>query len=134
MLTGGCLCGSIRYRVDCEPAATAVCHCTNCQRQSGSAFSVNVMVPEAMLEIEGNVASFADTGDSGNAVERKFCSDCGSPIFSAIAAMPGVVALKAGTLDDHSTIKPRVQVFCDSSQSWCQLEGINALPRGYPSA
>ncbi len=134
MLTGGCLCGKVRYRADLEPSTTAVCHCTNCQRQSGSAFSVNVMLPEVMLEIEGELASFVDKGESGNIVERKFCSACGSPILSALAAMPGVAALKAGTLDDHSAIRPGVQMFCDSRQAWCELDGINALPRGFPAA
>ena len=134
MLTGGCLCGKVRYRADFAPTLTAVCHCTTCQRQSGSAFSVNVMVPEAKIAIEGELACFADTGDSGNAVDRKFCSACGSPILSAISAMPGVVALKAGTLDDNAPVKPGVQMFCDSKQAWCEFEGINALPKGFPAS
>lgn len=134
MLTGGCLCGKVRYRADVEPATTAICHCTNCQRQSGSAFSVNVMLPEASLEIEGTLSTFIDKGDSGNTVDRKFCPACGSPIFSDPAAMPGIIGLKAGTLDDHSAIKPGLQVYRDSGQEWCELAGINEFPKGFPAS
>ena len=111
--------------------AAAVCHCKNCQRQSGGAFSVNLIVEEARLGIVGELATFEDLGESGNKVYRRFCSTCGSPILSVLGGMPGVVALKAGTLDDVSGIQPSLQVWCDSKQNW-----LNFSPEmpGFPKS
>src|SRR5271166_3149471 len=89
-ITGRCLCGSVTYRAEAEPLLQAVCHCTDCQRQSGTAFSVVVGVPRAALTVEGStLASFTTTGeDHGTDTQRRFCSACGSPIVSVIAAAP----------------------------------------------
>ena len=62
-------------------------------------------------------------GDSGKAVGRCFCPDCGSPILSDVEAMPGIAIIKAGTLDDTNSLKPGMQIFCDSAQPWVQLGG-----------
>ncbi|MEL7546141.1 MAG: GFA family protein [Pseudomonadota bacterium] len=132
--TGQCLCGAVRYTLDGEPMVTAICHCTNCQRQSGAAFSVNLMAAEGQLSIEGDMLVFEDQADSGNVVYRKFCGRCGSPILSALSGMPGVVALKAGTLDDPSTVAPSVQVFCDSKQNWIEFPALIAFEKSPPSA
>ncbi|MEL6102811.1 MAG: GFA family protein [Pseudomonadota bacterium] len=132
-LRGQCLCGKVQYTLVGDPIATAICHCTNCQRQSGSAFSVNLMALEQQLTIEGELSGFRDQGDSGNPVVRKFCSACGSPIISVPEAMPGLVALKAGTLDEHSSVAPSLQVFCGSKQSWLELPGITAFEANPPS-
>jgi hypothetical protein len=117
-LSGGCLCGAIRYRVTSDPVVTAVCHCTHCQRQSGGMFSTNVVVPESAYEQTGESAVYADSGDSGQPVWRHFCNRCGSPIYSSIAAMPGVLMLKAGTLDDFSGLTPTVEVYTDHAAAW----------------
>lgn len=118
-LTGGCLCGAIRYTVGAPPALTAMCHCTHCQRQSGSAFSTNLGVPSAALQItQGQTKVYQDTGSSGQPVYRHFCGDCGSPIYSDVVAMPGLAWLKAGTLDDTSSVQPGAEVWCRSAQPW----------------
>lgn len=131
--TGRCLCGQVSYSIDGAPAVTAVCHCTHCQRQSGAAFSVNLMVQESQLTLKGAMTTFEDKGDSGNKVYRKFCGTCGSPILSALEGMPGMVAIKAGTLDDVSGVKPAVQVWCDSKQGWVDLAGMPAFGKSPPS-
>src|SRR3981081_2580930 len=89
-ITGRCLCGSVAYSADAEPVVQAVCHCTDCQRQTGNPFSVIVGVPRAAFNVEGDtLASFATTGeDHGGDTERNFCSACGSPVFSNAAVMP----------------------------------------------
>lgn len=131
--TGGCLCGQVTYTLEGDPAATAVCHCKNCQRQSGAAFSVNLLVRESQLSLKGTMTTFDDKGDSGNKVYRKFCGTCGSPILSALEGMPGMVAVKAGTLDDVSGVKPAVQVWCDSKQGWVELSGLPGFGKSPPS-
>jgi hypothetical protein len=110
---GGCLCGAVRYTLKSEPAMTAVCHCTHCQKQSGAAYSVNLGIPEAQFEQRGETQAYEDRGDSGKPVWRNFCPRCGSPIMSKVAAMPGLVFVKAGTLDDLSGLAPAVEVYTD---------------------
>lgn len=119
-MTGHCLCGAITYTIDADPIVQAVCHCTDCQRQSGTTFSVVVGVPRAALRIEGDtLSSFATTGeDSGTATERRFCSACGSPIVSLPEASPEVAYVKVGSLDDPSWIEPVAEVWTRSAQPW----------------
>lgn len=116
--TGGCLCGAVRYELKSEPVVTAVCHCTHCQRQSGGVFSTNLGVPEAAYVQTGETKVFTDKGDSGKAVWRHFCPNCGSPILSKVEAMPGMVLIKAGTLDDMSGLTPSIEVYTDHAAAW----------------
>ena len=122
--TGSCLCGNIRYEIDGEPSITGICHCKNCQRQAGSAFSTLAAVPrEAFRFIQGEPKLYADADTkSGNTVERWFCNNCGSPIYSGVDSSPDNWFLKTGTLDDTSTWEPRFQAWCDSKQNWVTLE------------
>jgi hypothetical protein len=126
---GGCLCGKVRFTVATDPAMTAICHCRNCQKTAGSAFSVVALVPEAALSITGDPATYNDTGDSGGKVERSFCAHCGSPIVSRTAGLSaqGLAAVKAAGFDDVSWLQPAVQVYCVSEQPW--LASLASLPR-----
>lgn len=119
-ITGRCLCGAVTYSADAEPVAQAVCHCTDCQRQTGNPFSVIVGVARGALEVQGDtLASYSTTGeDHGGDTERSFCSACGAPVFSIAAVMPEVAFLKVGSLDDASWVKPAVEVWRSSAQPW----------------
>jgi hypothetical protein len=118
--TGHCLCGNVTYRMDAEPFAQALCFCTNCQRQTGTAFSIVIGVPRDAFTVEGDtLASIDTTGEvHGTTTRRHFCSACGSPIFSTVDAQPEVVWVKAGTLDDASWLEPNAEVFTRSAQPW----------------
>jgi hypothetical protein len=132
-ITGRCLCGAVIYTADAEPVAQAVCHCTDCQRQTGNPFSVIVGVPRAALEVEGDtLASFTTTGeDHGGDTERHFCSVCGSPVFSIAAVAPQLAFIKAGSLDDASWLEPAIEVWTRSAQPWTPSFGQTArLERG----
>ena len=133
-IAGGCLCGAIQYTSSAEPVMVAACHCTHCQRQSGAAFSVNVGIPKGSLQFtSGKTAIFKDTGSSGLPVLRHFCSGCGSPIFSDVAATPKLDWLKAGTLDDASWVKPVANIWCQSAQHWVVYpEGVARFPQTPP--
>lgn len=123
--TGGCLCGKIRYELGVEPSMPIVCHCKNCQRQAGSAFSTIVGVPEGAITVSGEVKSYQDKGDlTGKSVRREFCGDCGSPLFSHVEVVPGMVWIKAGTLDDTSGYAPTMQLWGKSKQCWLDLGDI----------
>ena len=135
-LDGSCLCGKVTYSCATEPVATAVCHCTDCQKQTGTAFSVIVAVPREALRVEGDsLASFTTVGtDSGQNVSRQFCRECSSPIASLADAMPQLAFIKAGTLDDTSWLDPQMHVWCDSAQPWVPLDDQagTKLARGVP--
>jgi hypothetical protein len=122
-LEGGCLCGKVRYSADAEPIFAGVCHCSTCQKGSGTAFNTVVAVPKPAVSISGPVSTYEGKGDSGNATYRRFCSACGSPVQVEAAIMADVVMIPVGTLDDPGAIKPAMQIYCDSAQPWALLEG-----------
>lgn len=125
-MTGRCLCGEVSYELAGDLIATAVCHCEHCQRQSGGAFSVNLVAHESQLTVSGSLSTYEDRGRSGDAVYvlRRFCGSCGSPIVSALTGTEGIIAVKAGTLDDTSVVRPGVQAWCDDRQPWVDLPGM----------
>ena len=123
-ITGGCLCGKVRYTATAAPLFQGVCHCTDCQRQTGTAYSVVAAFGASDVKVTGDMKTYRNTGSSGNDVLRRFCAECGSPILSEPAASQGMVFVKAGTLDDTSIVDPKVHVWCDSKQSWV------AIPEG----
>ena len=128
-LEGGCLCRAVRYNVAAEPVMQAVCHCKNCQRQAGSGWSMIMGVPAAALSVIGEVKTFEDHGESGGAVLRQFCPNCGSPLFSRVSAAPDLVFIKAGTLDDTSAFTPQMQFWTDSKQHWVEIAGVSGVAR-----
>lgn len=126
--TGRCLCGKVSYSLEGDPIATAVCHCSHCQRQGGSAFSVNLIAMSSQMTVNGELAAYEERGEKGDQVyvRRRFCSTCGSPILSEIVLSEGVIAVKAGTLDDVSDVKPTVEAWCVDRQPWAILPGMAA--------
>ncbi|KAK7965238.1 hypothetical protein PG984_002463 [Apiospora sp. TS-2023a] len=121
-LSGHCLCGAVKYTVDAEPLIVGYDHCDDCQRQSGSTYSLVVVVPKDKLKIEGTTKSFAGKGSSGNAVHRIFCPECGSPIAHDPDAAPPIIALKGGTLsvEDKKKLKPDTEIWSVSKLPFCQ--------------
>lgn len=118
---GGCLCGSVRYRARTARARTLVCHCRACQRQTGSAFSVVLALPASDLSVEGSLRTYAHAADSGRTVHRRFCPACGSPVLTEVPDKPGLVVLKAGTLDDPAGLRPQLHLWCKNAQPWIDL-------------
>ena len=122
--SGQCLCGQVKYNFAMDPLMSGVCHCKNCQRQAGSAFSTIAGVPKAAFNITGETTLYQDSEtDSGNTVDRHFCGTCGSPIYSALSSQPDVLFLKTGT--DDTQFAPQFQVYCETKQNWVELvEGV----------
>lgn len=124
---GGCHCGSVRYSCTEDAEFTFYCHCNDCQRTAGSPFSVELMILSSAFESEGDLATYTVTGDSGKQVHRYFCPRCGSGVFLKCDADPGYVFLKAGTLDDGSSLRPDMHIFTAAKQPWVELG--DSLPR-----
>ena len=122
-IEGGCLCGKVRYSGEAEPIFMGVCHCSTCQKGTGTAFNTVVAVPKAAVSLSGTVSTYEGKGDTGNATYRRFCPACGSPVQAEAAIMPDVVMIPIGTLDDPGIVQPAMQIYCDSALPWAVLEG-----------
>jgi hypothetical protein len=132
-ITGRCLCGNVSYTSDADPVIQAVCHCSDCQRQSGSPFTVVVGVPRSSLSVDGDtLSSFTTIGeDHGGETQRNFCAACGAPVFSVAAVAPELALIKAGSLDDASWLEPAVEVWTRSAQPWSpRFESAASFERG----
>jgi hypothetical protein len=100
-LAGGCLCGAIRYRINTFPFLLYACHCTNCQRQSGSAFAMNMPVrAEAFRILQGEPKAWCRLSPLGVETVSWFCADCGGRIHGSRAIRPASITVRAGGLDD----------------------------------
>ena len=121
-ITGGCLCGQVRFTIAARPKLQLACHCGNCRKQSGAAFSISALVPKEDFKITGQTKTYLDKGDSGNDLPRVFCPNCGSPLYSEVAVRPDASALKAGTLDNPDWFKPRVNLWTDSALPWVAID------------
>ncbi|MFM5886206.1 MAG: GFA family protein [Novosphingobium sp.] len=121
--TGGCLCGAVRYTVAWPPQALVVCHCSDCQKQAGSAFSVVGVSARQDIAVQGSLTTFTHPGSSGQAVARKFCGRCGSPVLTdtPAAEAQGIVFFKAGTLDQTADLSPGLHYWTRSKQDWLVL-------------
>ena len=114
------MCGRVTYRATGSPVGpVVVCHCVDCQRQTGSAYTIVVGVPADRLVLSGEtLAEYATVGeDHGRPTVRSYCSGCGSPIVTH-GAYDGLAFLKVGTLDDPSWATPEVEIWRRSAQPW----------------
>jgi hypothetical protein len=119
---GGCQCGSVRYRFEGEPVALAICHCSECQRQSGSAFGMSLTVRKEDFELlSGTLKSFTRSADSGRLVTCAFCPECGTRIYHEPQYRKGSINIKPGTFDDVSFLRPMLQVWTIRKHAWVEL-------------
>ena len=116
--TGGCLCGEVKYATNLEPDFAGNCHCKDCQRSSGGAYTPAMFFPEAGVSVSGEPKYFKSKSDAGRFIERGFCPNCGSQLFTKLEMMPGVLGIKAGTLDDASKFTPRLDFYVASAPPW----------------
>jgi len=120
--SGGCQCGAVRYEISAAPDATYVCHCTDCQRQSGSAFAMAIRVPmEHFRLLHGTLKKFMRRCDSGRSMDCLFCPECGTRIYHVSERFPHYRSIKPGTLDDQRWNKPTHHLFVRSKLPWVQI-------------
>jgi len=121
-LTGSCQCGSVTYEITGAPLALYTCHCTDCQKQSASAFGLSLRVrTEDFVITGGQLSEFAQMADSGRQKIGAFCADCGCRIYHAPAAGGPMRIIKAGTLDDTSWFNPVAHMWVRSRQPWVAI-------------
>ena len=117
---GACHCGNVKYEADVNPSHVVICHCTDCQALSGTAFRVVVATSAGSFRlIQGELKIYTKIGESGNPREQTFCGNCGSPIYSAPPGpQPKVVSLRIGTIRQRAKLIPSHQYWHRSSFPW----------------
>jgi len=124
---GGCSCGEVRYRLTSEPLFTHCCHCLNCQRQTGSAFVINLLIEAGRVELVAGDPRPVDVPRDDGSSQRIFrCPTCQVAVYSQYGR-PEVRFVRGGTLDDPSQVAPDVHIFTRSKLSWV------AVPESVPA-
>jgi len=126
-ITGGCLCGAVRYAIEAEPIVTRTCWCADCQKFAGGNATVNVVFPREAVKIEGELRDYSSTAASGNLMHRGFCPKCGTPVTTVSERRPHIIGVRAGTLDVPELAKPEITIWTSSAPSWATIDP--ALPQ-----
>jgi hypothetical protein len=118
---GGCSCAAVRYRLTSDPLFVHCCHCLNCQRQTGSAFVINLLIETERVELLVGDPQPVDVPRDDGSTQRIFrCPTCQIAVFSEYGR-PEVRFVRAGTLDDPSTVTPDVHIYTRSKVPWVAL-------------
>ena len=132
---GHCQCGAVAYRVTGVPVTLFACHCTECQRQSSSAFGMALWVKEPLVELSsGQTKEWIRTMPSGRKMSCQFCPDCGTRLFHTKVGQTQLLSIKPGTLRDTSGLKPVGHIWVDSKQKWFDIEEKILQFRGNPES
>jgi hypothetical protein len=125
---GQCHCGAIAFEAEIDPAQISICHCTDCQILTGTAFRTSVPVPAAQFKLlRGEPKSYVKTADSGNRRRQGFCGTCGTPIYACAAeGDPPSYSVRVGALTQRAALTPRKQIWHRSALGW--VDAMGALP------
>ena len=116
-MTGGCVCGAVRYRTEAEPVMAGYCHCRDCQRTGGGGHVGFIGLPRAAVTVAGETRSYSLPAGSGRMTTRHFCAVCHSLVYGT-SEVTGGMSLYAGTLDDPALFKPRIAIYVRSRPPW----------------
>ncbi len=118
-IDGGCHCGKITYEAEVDPATVGICHCTDCQHLSGSAFSVSVPAAKDAFRLRtGQPKIYVKTADSGTRRAQAFCPECGTRIYAAAESDPPTFNIRVGTVRQRAELRPHRQIWCRSALPW----------------
>ena len=117
--TGQCACGAVKFGFDTSPSFIAVCHCLDCKRASGGEAATFFGVPTDDFSLTGKPKGFHYVAESGKGLERNFCSECGSRVFtSKLESFPGMVFIQLGSMDDPKELVPKLEMFTKRRLPW----------------
>jgi hypothetical protein len=131
-ITGGCLCGAVRYEITAPPVTARVCWCRRCQKIGGGSGTVNVTFPSESITVSGELSDFGSVADSGNEMYSRFCPKCGTPVFTGAKSRPHLLAVRAGTLDDPEVAKPAITIWTKEAPSWAAIDSELPHDPGQP--
>ncbi|WP_410209137.1 GFA family protein [Aquirhabdus sp.] len=130
MITGSCLCGGVKFKINAALEPIQVCHCSQCRKAQGGPFATNTPVLTSNFELTDGLDILTEY-ESSPGKKRFFCSRCGSPIYSARSSLPGVIRIRAGLLDEPLTVRPSVHAYVASKSSWWDIQdGLPKHPEG----
>ena len=132
-IDGGCHCGALTYEAEIDPDGVTMCHCTDCQKMSGTAFRTVVRAGEAHFTmLSGTPKIYVKIGESGARRAMAFCETCGTQIYGANAdGEPKVYGIRVGTIRQSAQLPPRSQIWTRSAQPWlCELDALPAREKG----
>ena len=119
---GSCHCESIRYQAVVDPELTSICHCTDCQKLSATAYRVNVRaIKDTFRLLQGEPRIYVKIGTSGARRAQAFCPNCGSQLYVTDADKPEVYGLRVGCIDERALLVPKKQVWCRSALPWVEM-------------
>lgn len=113
-----CSCGQLAVTTEGEPPRNSICHCLNCKRRTGSAFSWNATFDESQVEVSGEHASYTRTSEDGFWARHHFCAICGTRVFYAIERRPNMISIPAGLFMDPQFPPPTVEVYGERRCDW----------------
>ena len=128
-INGGCHCGYISYQAEIDPDKITVCHCTDCQTLSGSAFRWVAPTREGTFKLlSGELKIYVKEAESGAKRPQSFCPECGTPIYATSAeADPKSHGLRVGSISQRDKLVPKGQVWARSEQQW--VADLKTIPR-----
>ena len=129
-ITGACHCEAIRYEADVDPARAGMCHCTDCQVLSGSAFRLTIRASEGTFRIVAGTPRIyiKKTAESGNQREHAFCDHCGTSIYAtSVGPEPRIYGLRIGTIHQRDQLRPQLQIWARSRLPW--LGDLGSIPQ-----
>ncbi|MCZ4345830.1 GFA family protein [Devosia neptuniae] len=131
---GGCQCGAVRYRLKASPMSVYNCHCKDCQRFSGAAWSMSVTTSRDNVEqLSGTLATYEKPSQSGRIISMQFCAHCHGWLWNLPQSAPGMMVLRAGSLDDLDWAQPVGNIWTDSKAAWVKLDPDLVNMPGQPS-
>lgn len=126
-ITGGCLCGAVRYAAVSQPLAARTCWCRLCQYLGAGSATVNVVFKSADVTMTGALSDYECVAESGNRMHRRFCPTCGTPVTSAAESRPHLIFIRAGTLDDPELGAPDMTIWTSTAPTWACIS--ETLPK-----
>ena len=129
-IDGGCHCGKITYTAEINPEDVGICHCTDCQTLSGTAFRTSVRANKESFQLAGEPKIYIKTAESGARRAQAFCPECGTPIYAAAASAPQVFNIRVGTARQRAELRPKSQGWYRSARDWVMdLPSIKQFPK-----
>jgi hypothetical protein len=126
LIDGACHCGTVSFTAEIDPSRVMVCHCTDCQIQSGSAFRLIVAAPIGTFSVRGTTKTYVKVAQSGNRRALVFCPECATPLYATAPENPTAVNIRLGCVRQRAELRPAVQIWQHSALPW--LSELSAVP------
>ena len=133
IIQGGCLCKAVRFESSEAPVVTRICWCRTCQYIAAGNGTVNTFFRTATFTVHGTTGDYSSVADSGNIIHRRFCTQCGTPLFTAAEVRPHLIGVRTGALDDPDVARPAMTIWTASAPRWaCIAESLPRVARQPP--